>query len=58
VLVRDLTDSLYNPKGSPYVHHDQGTELVIEYIEQNLRPTVLSRDLVNALGKAGTASHK
>jgi nicotinamidase-related amidase len=58
VLVRDLTDSMYNPKESPQVTHDQGTELVIEYIEQNLCPTVLSRDLVNALGKAGTASHK
>jgi len=58
ILVRDLTDSLYNPKDRPYVRHDQGTELVIEYIEQNLCPTVLSSDLVSALGKAGTLGQK
>ena len=56
ILVRDLTDSLYNPKDPPYVSHDQGTELVIEYIEQNYCPTILSRDLVSALVKAETAS--
>src|SRR5207244_12484452 len=28
VLVRDLTDAMYNPKKSPFVHHWRGTELV------------------------------
>ena len=32
VLVRDLTDAMYNPHDRPYVSHAQGTELVIEYI--------------------------
>jgi nicotinamidase-related amidase len=49
VLVRDLTDAMYNPKSRPYVSHAEGTELVIEYIERYWCPTTLSRDLVAAL---------
>lgn len=45
-LVRDLTDAMYNPALSPYVSHDQGTQLVVEYIEKFYCPTVLSSDLV------------
>jgi len=49
VLVRDLTDAMYNPKDRPYVSHAQGTELVIEYIEQYWCPSTLSTDLAHAL---------
>lgn len=49
VLVRDLTDSMYNPKDRPYVSHAQGTELVIEYIEQYWCPSTLSTELTQAL---------
>jgi len=49
VLVRDLTDSMYNPQDRPHVSHSQGTELVIEYIEQNWCPSTLSKDLAHAL---------
>jgi nicotinamidase-related amidase len=49
VLVRDLTDAMYNPRSRPYVSHAEGTELVIEYIEKYWCPTTLSGDLVNAL---------
>jgi hypothetical protein len=45
VLVRDMTDSLYNPKTAPFVSHDRGTELVIEHIEKYWCPSVLSVDL-------------
>lgn len=44
-LVRDLTDSLYNPRRPPFVSHDRGTRLVIEYIEQHWCPSLLSADL-------------
>jgi hypothetical protein len=44
-LVRDLTDAMYNPAWSPYVSHEQGTQLVIEYIEKYWCPTLLSQDL-------------
>lgn len=49
VLVRDLTDSMYDPRDRPHVPHDEGTELVIRHIEQYWAPTVLSRDLTAAL---------
>lgn len=45
VLVRDLTDSMYNPEKPPYVSHEEGTRLVIEYIEKFWCPTVLSKDI-------------
>jgi len=45
VLVRDLTDSMYNPKKRPFVSHDEGTELVIKHIEKHWCPTVLSSEL-------------
>jgi nicotinamidase-related amidase len=46
MLVRDLTDAMYNPARSPYVNHDEGTRLVIEYIEKFLCPTVSSDDFM------------
>lgn len=44
-LVRDLTDALYSPARSPYVGHDEGTQLIIGYIEKFWCPTVMSEDL-------------
>jgi nicotinamidase-related amidase len=41
-LVRDLTDTMYNPKKRPFVSHEKGTELVIEHIEKYWCPSVLS----------------
>lgn len=49
ILLRDLTDSMYNPKDRPYVSHSQGTELVVEYIEKYWSPTALSGDLIRAI---------
>jgi nicotinamidase-related amidase len=46
VLVRDLTDSLYNPRNAPHVTHARGTELVVEHVEKYWCPSVLSRDVV------------
>ncbi|HEY3285355.1 MAG TPA: isochorismatase [Armatimonadota bacterium] len=46
MLVRDLTDTMYNPARSPYVSHDEGTRLVVEYIEKFWCPSVSSADLV------------
>lgn len=45
-LVRDLTDALYNPARSPYVSHEEGTQLIIGYIEKFWCPTVSSEDLL------------
>lgn len=57
VLVRDLTDAMYNPARRPYVSHAAGTELVIGHIEKYWCPTALSEDLAAALSTAGSASH-
>jgi nicotinamidase-related amidase len=46
VLVRDLTDSMYNPKMPPYVSHDEGTRLIIEHIEKFWCPSIESSDLL------------
>lgn len=47
-LVRDLTDSMYNPARPPYVSHERGTELVIEYIEKHWCPSTDSESLLQA----------
>ena len=46
-LVRDLTDAMYNPARSPYVSHDEGTRLVVEYIEKFWCPTVAGEALLS-----------
>jgi nicotinamidase-related amidase len=45
MLCRDLTDSMYNPERSPYLDHDQGTDLVVAYIESHWCPSISSEDL-------------
>ena len=45
-LVRDLTDTMYNPAMVPYVDHDMGTDLVVGYVEKFWCPTIQSRDLL------------
>lgn len=44
-LVRDLTDAMYNPKMRPFVTHEKGTGLIVEFIEANWCPTIESRTL-------------
>lgn len=45
-LVRDLTDTMYNPARPPYVSHDEGTQMVIGYIERFWCPTVESGEII------------
>ncbi len=49
VLIRDLTDAMYNPGDRPFVTHRAGTDLVIEYIEKNWCPSALSTDFTAGL---------
>lgn len=46
VLVRDLTDTMYNPRMPPYVDHFRGTELVLEHIEKYWCPTITSDQII------------
>lgn len=57
VLVRDLTDAMYDPRRRPFVSHARGTELVIEHIEARWCPSILSEDLTRVIpGSDGPAS--
>jgi len=49
ILVRDLTDAMYNPASRPFVSHAQGTELVIQHIERYWAPSVTSNELISGL---------
>jgi hypothetical protein len=49
ILIRDLTDAMYNPARRPFVSHQRGTEMVIEHIESYWAPTVTSDELARAL---------
>lgn len=46
VLMRDLTDSMYNPARWPFVSHTRGTELFIEHLEKRVCPTITSDQLI------------
>jgi nicotinamidase-related amidase len=45
-LVRDLTDTMYNPRMAPKVNHFDGTRLVVSHIERHWCPTFASSDLL------------
>jgi nicotinamidase-related amidase/type 1 glutamine amidotransferase len=42
VLMRDMTDTMYNPQRRPYVSHFTGTDLIVEHIENFVCPTISS----------------
>jgi nicotinamidase-related amidase len=44
-LMRDLTDTMYNPDKPPKVSHFAGTELVIEHVEKYWCPSFTSADV-------------
>lgn len=54
VVVRDLTDAMYDPRQRPFVSHARGTELVVEHIETYWCPSILGEDLTHVIpGTAG-----
>jgi nicotinamidase-related amidase len=46
VLMRDLTDTMYNPARWPHVSHFEGTERIIEHIEKFVCPTITSEQIL------------
>lgn len=46
VLIRDMTDTMYNSRMRPRVDHFSGTDLVVEHVEKFWCPTIASVDLV------------
>ena len=49
VLVRNLTDSLYNSAMPPYVSHDEGTAFVVGHIEKYWCPSASSSEIVQVI---------
>jgi|UniRef100_UPI0037847CE5 lysophospholipase L1-like esterase/nicotinamidase-related amidase len=46
VLMRDMTDTMYNPARWPFVSHVRGTELFIQHVEKLICPTITSDQLI------------
>ncbi|MFO1440768.1 MAG: SGNH/GDSL hydrolase family protein [Verrucomicrobiaceae bacterium] len=46
VLMRDLTDTMYNPARWPFVSHTRGTELFTQHVERLICPTITSDQLI------------
>ncbi len=44
VLMRDMTDAMYDSRQWPYVSHFKGLGLIVDYIEKYICPTILSTD--------------
>jgi lysophospholipase L1-like esterase/nicotinamidase-related amidase len=56
VLMRDLTDTMYNPARWPFVSHVRGTELFTQHVERRICPTITSDQFI--AGKPFTFSDK
>lgn len=46
VLMRDMTDAMYNPQRWPYVSHFTGNDLIISHIERYICPTITSDQIL------------
>ncbi|MEO2036844.1 MAG: isochorismatase family protein [Planctomycetaceae bacterium] len=46
VLIRDMTDTMYNPQRWPYVSHFTGTDLIVSHIERYVCPTITSDQFI------------
>jgi nicotinamidase-related amidase len=46
MLLRDLTDTMYNPAKSPFVSHVEGTELMVRHVETHWCPTTTSAEIL------------
>lgn len=46
LLVRDMTDTMYNSRMKPFVNHFDGTDLVVAHVEKNWCPSITSTDFV------------
>lgn len=49
VLMRDMTDCMYNPRRWPFVDHFTGNDLVISHVERWVCPTVTSDQLLGGV---------
>lgn len=45
-LVRDLTDTMYDPAAWPWVSHFTGNDLLVDHVERHVCPTITSDQLL------------
>jgi len=45
-LVRDLTDTMYNPGAAPHLSHFAGTDLMVEHVEKFVSPSITSDQIL------------
>jgi nicotinamidase-related amidase len=55
VLMRDMTDTMYNSRMRPFVNHFRGTDLIVQHIERYWCPSITSGDFVG--GKSFRFAH-
>ena len=58
VLMRDMTDTMYNPERAPYVSHYTGTDLMVEHVEKFVCPTITSDQLIGGTPFRFRADHR
>ena len=46
VLMRDMTDCMYNPESWPYVDHFTGNDLIVSHVERFVCPTITSDQIL------------
>lgn len=46
VLMRDMTDCMYNPQRWPYVDHFTGNDLIVSHVERFVCPTISSDQIL------------
>lgn len=51
VLIRDLTDIMFDPGTPPQMSHESALKMVIEHLEKHLVSTITSQELAAALAK-------
>ncbi len=44
-LIRDMTDTMYNPDHPPGISHFEGTDRVVEHVERYWCPSIVSTDI-------------
>jgi hypothetical protein len=46
VIIRDLVDVVHNPKMAPFTERNETNDIMAEWIEQNICPTIHSEDIL------------
>ena len=46
VLMRDLTDTMYDPTSWPYIHHFTANDRLVDHVERHVCPTITSDQLL------------